>query len=153
METSLYDLRSQGADLMVLGSKPAAGAVFMIEQVSTGHLVTLLNGEVQVIPKDELPTATASHWQCVEKDGWFGFRESASYRYLGIDSGAELEHELLVCKNKNHTRHGMFQVREVGERTYQLLMVAHQVLGLAPICPLQRRKTTHIKWLEEVRRV
>ena len=32
-------------------------------------------------------------------------------------------------------------------------VVADQVLGLAPICPLQRCKTTNIKRLQEVRRV
>ncbi|KAI9778546.1 MAG: hypothetical protein M1816_004022 [Peltula sp. TS41687] len=56
-------------------SVPWPGSTFIIRCVSSGHVITLLDGQIVLAP----PGGRGSiHWACVETKGWFGFRNHVS---------------------------------------------------------------------------
>ncbi|TVY50425.1 hypothetical protein LCER1_G009446 [Lachnellula cervina] len=70
-------------------SVPWPNSTFIIRCLSSGHVLTLLNGKVQLAS----PGSQASiHWRCVETKGWLGFRNVTSGKFLGYG-----EHGNLRC--------------------------------------------------------
>ena len=57
------------------------------------------------------------HWECVETEGWLGFRNVASYGYLGRDG-----QWLLCCSAKWHREWEKFHLGSRSEGGYALLM-------------------------------
>ncbi|KFY29347.1 hypothetical protein V493_02396 [Pseudogymnoascus sp. VKM F-4281 (FW-2241)] len=61
-------------------SIPWPGSTFIIRSVSSGRVITLLNGDVEL----SAPGGRGSiHWACVETNGWLGFQNLASGEFLG----------------------------------------------------------------------
>lgn len=57
----------------------------MIRDIDSGRALTLKAGRLTL--KREAGTNGGWRWECVEDaDGWLGFREVVSYRYLGRDN-------------------------------------------------------------------
>ncbi|KAF1987682.1 hypothetical protein K402DRAFT_403372 [Aulographum hederae CBS 113979] len=59
---------------------PQHGSTFIISHVLTRQLITLLRGELVLAPSNSLGS---SHWECIEVEGGFGFRNVVSGRLLG----------------------------------------------------------------------
>ncbi|USP74128.1 hypothetical protein yc1106_01402 [Curvularia clavata] len=63
-------------------SVPWPGRTFIIRSQENGKVITFLDGEVILDKPGGLGTF---RWRCVEKEGWLGFRDPSSARYLGYD--------------------------------------------------------------------
>jgi hypothetical protein len=59
---------------------PKPGSTFIIRSVSSRNIITLFKEQIVLAPPDSLGSP---HWECVETDGWLGFRNIASDRFLG----------------------------------------------------------------------
>ena len=67
---------------------PWPDSTFIIRSITTGHVLTLLDGRVTLTA----PGGRGSiHWQCVETKGWLGFRNTVSGRFLGHDDKGRLK--------------------------------------------------------------
>ncbi|KAI1761313.1 hypothetical protein GGR53DRAFT_506130 [Hypoxylon sp. FL1150] len=68
-----------------VGTAPEAGGTYMIRDLDSGQALTLEGGRLTL--KQDAGTNGGWRWECVEKhDGWLGFREAVSHRYLGRDN-------------------------------------------------------------------
>src|ERR1700712_4541908 len=68
-------------------SVPWSGHIYIIRSAITGQVLTLLEGNL-VMAK---PGGRGSiHWACVEKNGWLGFRNPVSGKFLGHDQVGNL---------------------------------------------------------------
>lgn len=95
-------------------SVPWPGSSFIIRSVSTGDVITLLDGQI-VLAR---PGGRGSiHWACVETKGWLGFRNSISGRFLGHDAQGKL-----CCAAGRQQGWENFCVRLRPEGGYILLM-------------------------------
>jgi hypothetical protein len=63
-------------------SIPWPGRTFIIRSRTNDQVITFLNGEIILDRPGGLGTF---RWQCVEKNGWMGFKDPASALYLGFD--------------------------------------------------------------------
>ncbi|KAI9789597.1 MAG: hypothetical protein M1816_005906 [Peltula sp. TS41687] len=101
-------------------SVPWLGSTFIIRCVSSGHVITLLDGQI-VLAR---PGGRGSiHWACVETKGWFGFRNPVSGRFLGHDAKGRLR-----CLAERHQGWENFCVRMRLEGGYVLLMTHYESL-------------------------
>ncbi|KAH7398932.1 hypothetical protein DE146DRAFT_512302 [Phaeosphaeria sp. MPI-PUGE-AT-0046c] len=67
---------------------PSDGCISIIRSVSCGGLLTLLDGEIILAP---LSGRGSIHWTCVEFEGWFGFRNTATSKFLCHVRGGKLK--------------------------------------------------------------
>ena len=96
-------------------SVPWPGSTFIIRSVSSGQVITLLNGRI-VLAR---PGGCGSiHWACVETKGWLGFQNLASGRFLGHDKNGKL-----CCLSEQHHGWENFCVRMRPEGGYVLLIM------------------------------
>jgi hypothetical protein len=95
-------------------SVPWPGSTFIIRSVSSGHVITLLDGEIVLAP---LGGRGSFHWACVETKGWLGFRNVVSGRFLGHADNGKLR-----CSAGRHQSWENFCVRMRPEGGYVLLM-------------------------------
>ena len=99
---------------------PWPGSTFIIRSVSTGHVLTLLDGQV-VLKK---PGSRGSiYWACVETKGWLGFRNTVSGRFLGHEAKGRL-----CCLAERHQKWEYFCVRMRPEGGCVLLMTHYERL-------------------------
>ncbi|KAI9748670.1 MAG: hypothetical protein M1835_001738 [Candelina submexicana] len=93
---------------------PWPGSSFIIRSVESGHVITLLNGHVRL-------TQPGGHgcvrWECVETEGWLGFRNTVSGKYLGYDAKGRLR-----CSAEQHKKWEYFCARARPEGGCILLM-------------------------------
>lgn len=89
-ESSLYG--SAGDLYQDRDDTPTAKSTYLILHQPTNLALTLVGGKftlhkVPFMLGDEHSVAGKCnwHWECVETDGWFGFRNAASGRYIGHD--------------------------------------------------------------------
>jgi hypothetical protein len=68
----------QGASISF--SVPWPGNTFIIRDMSSGNVLTLLDGQVVLSP---LGGRGSIHWRCVDNKGWIGFQNTISGKYLG----------------------------------------------------------------------
>lgn len=102
------------ADEKIRSSVPWPSHTFLLRSASTGHLLTLRDGQIILAS----PSGQGSiHWQCVETKGWLGFRNTVSGRYLGHD-----KHGKLHCSAERQQGWESFCVRITLEGGYVLLM-------------------------------
>jgi hypothetical protein len=95
-------------------SVPWPGSTFIIRSASSGHVITLLDGQIVLAP----PGGRGSiEWECVETKGWLGFRSPVSGGFLGHD-----RHGSLCCTASSHQAWENFCVRMRPEGGYVLLM-------------------------------
>ncbi|OCL05127.1 hypothetical protein AOQ84DRAFT_414251 [Glonium stellatum] len=106
-------------------SVPWPGSTFIIRSVSSGYVLTLLDGQVALAQ----PGGPGSiHWACVETKGWLGFRNIASGRFLGHNIVGNL-----CCLAEHHKGWENFCVRIRPEGGYVLLMTHFERLWLVGI--------------------
>lgn len=93
---------------------PYPKSTFIIRSISSGHVITLLNGHIKLTK----PGGRGSiHWACVETKGWLGFRNSVSGKFLGHD-----EQGILRCSAARHLGWEYFCVRMKPQGGCVLLM-------------------------------
>jgi hypothetical protein len=95
-------------------SVPWPGSTFIIRSVSSGQVITLLDGQIVLAP---LGGRGSIHWACMETKGWLGFRNHVSGGFLGHD-----KHGNLRCTASWHQTWEYFCVRMRPEGGYVLLM-------------------------------
>lgn len=95
---------------------PHAGKTFMIRDRNHGGVITLKEGILQVSPN--VPRAGGCHWTCIERDGWFGFRNCVSGQFFGHDNKGKFH-----CKVQHHRNHEWFCTRAHPEGGHLLLML------------------------------
>ena len=101
-------------------SVPWPGSTFIIRSVSSGHVITLLDGKIELSP----PGGHSSiRWVCIETKGWLGFRNPVSGKFLGHD-----KHGRLSCFADRHQQWERFCVRLRPEGGYVLFMTHHERL-------------------------
>ncbi|KAK7536836.1 uncharacterized protein J3D65DRAFT_667562 [Phyllosticta citribraziliensis] len=66
------------------GTVPWPSNTYQIIEKATGRAIALVNGNV-ALKHVSSPHDPATHWLCVEKNGYFGFHNPISGRYLGHD--------------------------------------------------------------------
>lgn len=92
---------------------PWKGCTYIIQYSKTGEALTLLDGQVVL----EKPGGCGHFkWHCVETEGWMGFRNPISGKYLGEDNGE------LVCMVGHHLSCEHFIAQPVPDGGYLLLM-------------------------------
>lgn len=138
-------------------SVPCAGFTFVIRSASCGRLLTLLDGGQVVLAQPSHSGMT--HWECVETDGWLGFRNTITRNFLGHGGW----NNTLQCSKRNHNWWEMFQAQHRREGGYVLLM-SHWALafpvglkpehGLDKLAKINPRWTKGLVWeFEEVEKV
>jgi len=95
-------------------SVPWPGSSFIIRCVNTGNIITLLDGQIVLVPQGDRGSI---YWQCVETKGWLGFRNPVSGNFLGHDAAGKLR-----CSAERHQGWENFCVRLRPEGGYVLLM-------------------------------
>jgi hypothetical protein len=110
----LDDLDPLGGAKLSSSSVPWPGSTFIIRSVLTGHVITLLDGQI-VLARPGGRGST--HWACVETKGWLGFQNPVSGRFLGHDARG-----VLCCSAGRHQGWENFCVRVRPEGGYVLLM-------------------------------
>ncbi len=112
--TLLDDLDPFSGAGLSSSSVPWPGSTFIIRCVSSGHVITLLDGQIVLTQ----PGGRGSiHWECVETKGWLGFRNPVSGRFLGHDAKGRL-----CCAVGRHQGWENFSARMRPEGGYVLLM-------------------------------
>ncbi|TVY17369.1 hypothetical protein LARI1_G004806 [Lachnellula arida] len=95
-------------------SVPWPNSTFIIRCLSSGHVLTLIDGKVRLAP----PGGRASiYWACVETKGWLGFRNVSSGKYLGYGPRGNL-----ICVADRHQNWENFCVRLRPDGGYVLLV-------------------------------
>ena len=99
---------------------PWPGSTFIIRSVSCGHVITLLDGQIALTQ----PGSRGSiYWVCVETNGWLGFRNTVSGKFLGHDAKGRL-----CCSAERHQRWEYFCFRMRPEGGCILLMTHYERL-------------------------
>jgi hypothetical protein len=99
---------------------PWPSSTFIIRCVSSGHVITLLDGQIQLTQ----PGGRGSiHWACTETKGWLGFRNTVSGKFLGHDVKGRL-----CCLAERHQGWEYFCVRMRPEGGCVLLMTHYERL-------------------------
>ena len=106
-------------------SVPCKGKTFIIRETKTGHVLTLFDGRICLLPA-ETP-GSAIHWSCHENCGWLGFKNLASGQYLGYHEKGDLR-TMPHFENWEY-----FCLRMVPEGGYVLLMQADNGNKLWPV--------------------
>jgi hypothetical protein len=101
-------------------SVPWPGSTFIIRSASSGHVITLLDGQIVMAP----PGGRGSiHWACVETKGWLGFQSPISGRFLGYDAKGRLH-----CSANRQQEWENFCARVRPDGGYILLMTHYERL-------------------------
>ena len=116
----LDDHDSSGGAEPGSSSVPWPGSTFIIRSVSSGHVLTLLDGQV-VLTQPGGPGSV--HWACVETKGWFGFRNPVSGKFLGHNRSGGL-----CCSADQHQEWEKLCVRARPDGGYVLLMTHRERL-------------------------
>ncbi|KAL8975790.1 MAG: hypothetical protein Q9205_008073 [Flavoplaca limonia] len=99
---------------------PWPGSTFIIRSVSSGHVLTLLDGQIVLTQ----PGGRGSiHWACVETKGWLGFLNVVSGKFLGYDANWKL-----CCSAERHSWWEFFCIRMRPEGGCVLLMTHYERL-------------------------
>jgi hypothetical protein len=67
---------------------PSDGSTVIIRSVSCGRVLTLVDGQVVLAP---LSGRGSIDWKCVETEGWFGFRNCVSNKFITHGRDARLK--------------------------------------------------------------
>ncbi|KAK4159579.1 hypothetical protein QBC43DRAFT_221653 [Cladorrhinum sp. PSN259] len=111
----------------VKGSVPCPGKIFAITDANSKHALALLDGELKFVEYSHKNQMRGGCWlwNCVEQNGWLGFRNVASGTYLGHDGKG-----VLTAVKKHHKSYEQLCVRQdPEERGYIFLMAVWDKLG------------------------
>ena len=103
-------------------SVPWPGSTFVIRSISSGQVITLNKGEVELGPESERALGSSIHWACEEKRNWLGFMNVASGCFLGHQGNR------MFCNVKIHNEWENFCVRHTPEGGYILLVTRDKKL-------------------------
>lgn len=92
---------------------PWAGQTFVLVDKASGRVLSHTNGELHL--EDNTSRKGCWHWLCVERDGWLGFRNTASGRYLGMNVWGVLQAEV-----RHHQGWEYFSARQLPNGGYLL---------------------------------
>jgi hypothetical protein len=93
---------------------PWPGFTFIIKSAASGEFITLLRGKITLAS----PNSRGSvYWECIETQGWLGFRDIASGLFLGHDKNCGI-----WCVGQRHQGWENFCVMVRPEGGYVLLM-------------------------------
>lgn len=105
-----------GYDTLVTEAVPGPDEIFIIRNRENGMAITLVDGQLQLC--EGLTAPGGSHWRCVEREGWLGFRNCVSGTYIGHD-----DRKNFVARVSHHMTHEYFCVRPHPKKGgYELLM-------------------------------
>ncbi|KAF2127574.1 hypothetical protein P153DRAFT_387316 [Dothidotthia symphoricarpi CBS 119687] len=96
---------------------PWPGSTYIIRSVSTGKVVAFRKGQI-VLSKGDGNAGIC--WECVDDNGWLGFRDPASYRLLGYGENHEIR-----CEATEHKIWEHFCVRQKPGGGYLLMMTEY----------------------------
>lgn len=97
-----------------LSSIPSDGCTVIIRSVSSGHVITFVDGNVVLAP----PGGRGSIlWKCVESDGWIGFRNCVTNKFLCHDGNG-----MLKCEAEHHGKWRHFTITPMRKGGYILQM-------------------------------
>ncbi|KAL2044107.1 hypothetical protein ABVK25_012463 [Lepraria finkii] len=126
---------------------PWPGSTCIIRSVSSGHVITLLDGQIKLTQ----PGGRGSiHWVCVETKGWLGFRNTVSGKFLGHDGNGRLR-----CSADQHRGWEYFCVRPRPEGGCILLMTHYMRLcqvgikveqGVEKLAKIENGESDGIGW-------
>jgi hypothetical protein len=94
-------------------SVPWGGETYVIRERKTGRMITLADGKLQL--QDKVTAGGGHHWICTNKNGWFGFRNSVSGRFMGHNAERKFH-----CKVFEHKSHEWFTPRAHPDGGYWL---------------------------------
>lgn len=104
------------------GAVPRPGKTFLLTDAEHEHALTLQNGQLKFVnlaTVQKFPKKGGCYfWNCVEKNGWLGFQNTASGTFLGRDGNGSL-----MAVVKHHKNHEWFCVRHLEGGGYLLLML------------------------------
>jgi hypothetical protein len=95
---------------------PSHGSTVIIRSVTCANVLTLLDGQVVLAPSGGRGSI---HWTCVETEGWFGFRNRVSNKFICHGGGDGR----LKCTAEQHDRWRHFTITPVPERGYVMQML------------------------------
>ena len=126
---------------------PWPGSTYIIRSVSSGHVITLLDGQIVLTQ----PGGRGSiHWVCVEAKGWLGFRNTVSGKFLGHDRNGRL-----CCSAERHRGWEYFCDRPRPEGGCVLLMTHYESLwqvgikveqGVEKLAKIENGESDGIGW-------
>ncbi|QPH06298.1 hypothetical protein C2857_004677 [Epichloe festucae Fl1] len=86
--TSVTTMVPRGPNL-INDADPQDGERFIVVERSTGKALAVVNGKLELQACDGTGTFGSQwhwHWDCSLKNGWLGFRNRVTGRYLGYES-------------------------------------------------------------------
>ncbi|KAI1503070.1 hypothetical protein F5X99DRAFT_376680 [Biscogniauxia marginata] len=95
------------------GTVPWPGNIYMIRHRESGKAITM---GIRDLRLEKMNPLGGWHWLCVERDGWFGFRNIVSGMLLGHDGG-----KTFYARAKDHKSWEYFVARAHPRGGYELL--------------------------------
>lgn len=94
---------------------PSHGSTVIIRSVSCGNVLTLLDGNIVLAP----PSGRGSIlWTCIETEGWFGFRNCVSGKFICHGRDARLK-----CTAEENSSWRQITITPVPEGGYVMQML------------------------------
>lgn len=94
---------------------PSHGSTIIIRSISCGNVITLLDGHIVLAP---LGSRGSIYWTCVESQGWVGFRNTVSGKFLNHGEDGKLE-----CSAKQDHGWRKFTITPVPKGGYIMQML------------------------------
>jgi hypothetical protein len=101
---------------------PWHNSTYIIQNVATGKVLSLQGGNICLV---SLGGRECVYWDSIEHDGWLGFQQPHSAKYLGYNRGQD---HALICTADKHNIWEYFCVRQRRDGHYMLLMPTYAVL-------------------------
>ncbi|KIW76422.1 hypothetical protein Z517_11168 [Fonsecaea pedrosoi CBS 271.37] len=118
-ETTVDNLDgSDNVDLSV-PSAPWPGSTYIIRSTSCGRFLSLVDGNVVLAHQNG---RSSIRWKCADREGWLGFKNEASGKWLGYNGDA------IRCSAGEHKARESFVVRPRPEGGYVLLVTSWENL-------------------------
>jgi hypothetical protein len=108
-------------DNSVRDAVPWPGSTYIIVDRAGGRAITMIDGRLS-LETDACATGSAT-WVCIENKGWFGFRNTASGKYMGHDG----RKNIYAVKN-HHQAWEFFIARPCPDGGYLLLTTHYDLL-------------------------
>lgn len=116
--------------------RPHVGGTFMIKSVGSEEVVSLVEGKI-VLAR---PDGRGCYWACIQGDGWLGFRNVVSGRFLGRGGNWKL-----CCEALQYKEWEWFQVRE--RSTGTVLIMKHKGI-LRPVAIRVEKRAEYLAMVE-----
>jgi hypothetical protein len=108
------DASTSNSVIRLESSVPWASSDFIIRDAASEKVLIFQKGDIRL---GDVGGNYTYRWRCVEKDGWFGFRDPASHMFLGHDHQG-----IIRCQAGHHRAWEEFCMRSVPSGGYNLLV-------------------------------